>query len=196
MRPRTLVLTFACIGMGIFLAAGRGVFDPVISFLCILTTALLQILTDFANDYGDTVHGADSDERVGPQRAVQAGVITQQQMRRAMLVTATLAAISGILLVGLSLGFAQLPLALLFIALGGAAIFAAITYTAGSNPYGYMGLGDLAVFLFLGCWRCLALTFYRRSRLSGSWFCPLLAAVSLPLASSTSTTSATLRLTK
>ena len=159
MRPRTLPLALASIGMGAFLAASNQAFDLRITLLCILTTIFLQILSNLANDYGDSVHGADSAERTGPQRAVQSGQITRQSMRRAMGIFALLSIVSGVSLVWLAFGIDKLPLLLLFLLLGAAAIWAAINYTAGGSPYGYAGFGDLAVFLFFG-WLGVCGTYY------------------------------------
>ena len=150
-RPRTLPLALASIGMGAFLAAAAGAFRPLVVLLCVLTTLALQILSNLANDYGDSIHGADSVvERVGPQRAVQSGRITSGAMLRAIIVTAALAAVGGAALVWLALGLAQLLLAGLFLLLGAAAIWAAVSYTASDRPYGYVGLGDLFVMIFFG----------------------------------------------
>ncbi len=149
-RLRTLPLAVAGILMGGFLAAAWDEFRWDVTLLAILTAIFLQILSNLANDYGDSVHGADSADRVGPSRAVQSGLITLAEMRRAMLLSAVLAMISGVLLIILAFGWQQLLLIAIFIALGGAAIWASINYTAGSNPYGYVGLGDLFVFIFFG----------------------------------------------
>jgi 1,4-dihydroxy-2-naphthoate polyprenyltransferase len=108
----------------------------------------LQILSNLANDYGDSVHGADSADREGPVRSVQSGIISLQEMKTAMYLFGALSFISGILLLYVSVSSWQMFAA--FIALGGLAIFAAVTYTSGSNPYGYIGLGDISVFLFFG----------------------------------------------
>lgn len=150
MRPRTLPLALSCIAMGGFLAAAAGQFSGPITFLCAFTTLLLQILSNLANDYGDSVHGADSTERAGPTRAVQSGRISQQAMRQAIIATALLSVASGVMLIWLALGVERLLLALAFGLLGGAAIWASITYTAGNRPYGYVGLGDLSVLIFFG----------------------------------------------
>lgn len=150
MRPRTLPLALASIFMGGFLAGERGVFRLPIVALAVLTTIFLQILSNLANDYGDSVHGADSAERIGPTRAVQSGVISKEEMRRAMLVCAILAMISGIALILVSFGLRELLLIGVFTVLGAGAVWAAVNYTAGNNPYGYVGLGDLFVFLFFG----------------------------------------------
>ena len=135
--------------MGAFLAASDGVFRWSVFGLCALTTILLQILSNLANDYGDSVHGADSDERTGPQRAVQSGAISQQVMKKALYLFGLLSFISGIGL--LLVSFETLGEAFwVFIGFGILAIAAAITYTAGWRPYGYAGLGDLSVLIFFG----------------------------------------------
>jgi 1,4-dihydroxy-2-naphthoate polyprenyltransferase len=147
-RLRTLPLSFSCIIAGSFLAAYHFSFNWQITLLALLTTLFLQILSNLSNDYGDTVHGADSNERIGPQRAVQAGLISKKQMKIAMFIFAVLAFSSGILLLLVSLK--KTATLILFLLLGIAAIAAAIKYTAGKNPYGYMGLGDVFVFIFFG----------------------------------------------
>jgi 1,4-dihydroxy-2-naphthoate polyprenyltransferase len=149
-RPRTLPLALASIGMGSFLAGAVGSFSWLIFALCVLTTIFLQVLSNFANDYGDTVHGADSGARTGPKRVTQQGLISREEMKRGMGITAVCAMFSGLALLYVAFGWAQLLWFLLFALLGGAAIWAAIAYTATSKPYGYVGLGDLFVFLFFG----------------------------------------------
>lgn len=116
--------------------------------LASLTTIFLQVLSNLANDYGDSVHGADSADREGPVRAVQSGIISLAEMKRAMIICGVLSFVSGIFLLFVALQSWQLIL--IFVGLGLAAIYAAITYTSGSNPYGYIGLGDISVFLFFG----------------------------------------------
>ncbi|TRX47142.1 1,4-dihydroxy-2-naphthoate polyprenyltransferase [Fulvivirga sp. M361] len=148
-RLRTLPLALASIGMGAFLAAADGYFSWSIFLFCALTTVLLQILSNLANDYGDTVNGADSAARSGPQRTVQAGLISLKLMKRAIFIFVVLALCSGIYLLYLSFGF-NLQAFLFFFGLGVMAILAALAYTAGRKPYGYMGLGDLSVLVFFG----------------------------------------------
>ncbi len=150
LRLRTLPLALACIMLGAFLAAADGVLHWGVVSLCVVTAVFLQILSNLANDYGDSVHGADHGEREGPQRAVQSGIITAQEMKRAMGLFAALSAVSGLALVLAAFGWGTLPLVLLFLLLGAASIWAAVNYTAGKNPYGYAGLGDLFVLVFFG----------------------------------------------
>lgn len=149
-RPRTLILAIACVGMGLFLAGAAGAFNAITAFLTVLTAALLQILSNLANDYGDTMHGADHGLRSGPTRAVQSGRISAQQMRMAIILVAFGAAFSGLGLLWLSLGIEGLLIMVAFALMGILAIWAAIAYTAGTLPYGYAGLGDAAVLVFFG----------------------------------------------
>ncbi|UYZ63490.1 1,4-dihydroxy-2-naphthoate polyprenyltransferase [Hymenobacter weizhouensis] len=149
-RPRTLPLALASILTGGFLAASHGQFRGSVVGLAALTTVLLQILSNLANDYGDSQNGADSVHREGPQRAVQSGAISPQQMKRGMGLFGLLSLGSGLLLLWVALGTAGAWLFAGFFGLGLAAIWAAVNYTAGSRPYGYAGLGDLSVFVFFG----------------------------------------------
>ncbi|MGI4831837.1 MAG: 1,4-dihydroxy-2-naphthoate polyprenyltransferase [Janthinobacterium lividum] len=149
-RPRTLPLALASILTGGFLAKATGHFNGAVVGLAALTTILLQILSNLANDYGDSQNGADSVHRQGPLRAVQSGAITPAQMKRAMWGFGAAALASGIALLLLALGFEAVWVLLAFLVLGLSAIWAAVNYTAGSRPYGYAGLGDVSVFLFFG----------------------------------------------
>lgn len=148
-RLRTLPLAVASIGMGTFLAAADRAFKFNIFFLAILTTIFLQILSNLSNDYGDFIHGADHEERGGPDRLVQSGQITATTMKVAMGIFVLLSLVSGLALLYAAFG-PNWKIYVLFLGLGLAAIIAAITYTSGSNPYGYQGLGDISVVLFFG----------------------------------------------
>lgn len=186
MRPRTLLLALASIGMGTFLAAAADQFRLGIALLCALTTILLQILSNLANDYGDTQHGADSTERMGPQRAVQSGRISQRAMLAAMAVAALLATASGITLLWIAFtaaaGNPQWSIILLFALLGAVAIWAAIQYTAGKNPYGYAGFGDLSVLLFFGWVGVMGTYFLQANALPLNLFLPATASGLLAVA--------------
>ena len=138
LRPKTLPLAFAAIIVGTALAWWQGHFDPLVALLALITAGLLQILSNLANDYGDAVKGSDKPDRIGPLRGMQKGVITQQEMKRALIITVVLICLSTLAdLVG-------------FLILGGLSIIAAITYTVGNRPYGYIGLGDISVLVFFG----------------------------------------------
>ena len=148
-RPRTLPLAAASIGMGGFLAYFHGLFDWVIFMLCLTTTLLLQILSNLANDYGDHMHGADHSERIGPVRMVQSGEISAEKMKSAMIGVAVVTFFIGMWLLIRSLGVGTKEFYIM-LTLGILSILAAVKYTSGKKPYGYQGLGDLAVIVFFG----------------------------------------------
>jgi len=125
---------------------------------CALTAVLLQILSNLANDYGDFKKGTDSAKRVGPQREMQSGAITEKEMRLGLAVTAGLCLVSGALLIFVFAKLTWQELAA-FAALGTGAVLAALLYTLGKRPYGYRGLGDFYCFLFFG-WAAVAGTYY------------------------------------
>ena len=116
--------------------------------MALLTAILLQVLSNLANDLGDHLHGTDNDTRTGPQRAVQSGAISTAAMKRAMWLCGLLAFVSGIALIVVALGLSVTTL--VFLLIGLLAIGAAVKYTFGSNPYGYVGFGDISVLLFFG----------------------------------------------
>ncbi|MEM9340000.1 MAG: 1,4-dihydroxy-2-naphthoate polyprenyltransferase [Bacteroidota bacterium] len=148
-RLRTLPLAFSSILVGSSLAVSRVPLDYTITGLTLLTAVLLQVLSNFANDYGDAVSGVDSDVRKGPSRMVQSGEITKEAMKRALITFTLLTLFSGVLLLLFSFRY-NWGLILLFLLLGLAAIIASIKYTVGKNPYGYAGFGDVFVYLFFG----------------------------------------------
>ena len=156
-RLRTLPLAVASIGMGSFLAAADKGFDSWVFGLAAATAIFLQILSNLSNDYGDSIHGADSSDRVGPSRAVQAGLISANAMKKSMYIFALLSLIAGLSLLYYSIR--TKTDFIIFLTLGIFSIGAAITYTSGKIPYGYMGLGDLMVLIFFG-WVATMGTYY------------------------------------
>ncbi len=102
LRPKTLPLAFAAIIVGTALAWWQGYFDPLVALLALITAGLLQILSNLANDYGDAVKGSDKPDRIGPLRGMQKGVITRQEMKRALIITVVLICISGLALVAVA----------------------------------------------------------------------------------------------
>lgn len=148
-RLRTLPLAFSCILMGAFLAVSKGYFDGIILALSLLTTLFLQVLSNLANDYGDSVSGVDHAARQGPSRSVQAGKISLASMKKGLIICAVLSFISGLFLLFVSFRDAWLH-AVIFLLIGLGAIWAAIKYTVGKSPYGYQGFGDVFVLLFFG----------------------------------------------
>ena len=148
-RLRTLALSFALIITGSAIARTDGTFSIRIFLLALATTLFLQILSNLSNDYGDAVSGVDSD-RVGPQRAVQSGAITREEMKRGMMVSAILSLVAGVALLAESLPRIGGTGGMVMLGVGILCIIAAITYTVGKHPYGYIGLGDIGVFIFFG----------------------------------------------
>lgn len=149
-RLRTLPLSISGIIVGTTIAVSEGVFNIIIFSLALATTLGLQVLSNFANDYGDGVKGTDNEDRVGPQRALQSGLITQKEMLQGIIITAIVTLLFAILLIYVAFGKENLGYALFFFLLGIAAIAAAIKYTVGKSAYGYRGLGDVFVFIFFG----------------------------------------------
>ena len=147
-RPKTLPLALVSILTGSVLAYANGQYSIVIAVMAFITATLLQVLSNLANDYGDTQKGTDNEQRIGPLRAMQSGAITSQQMQYAITFNIILTIISGLTLVLYALDSFESIVA--FIGLGITAILASITYTMGKRPYGYVGLGDISVFIFFG----------------------------------------------
>ncbi|MBO0947114.1 1,4-dihydroxy-2-naphthoate polyprenyltransferase [Fibrella forsythiae] len=166
-RPRTLPLSLASIILGSFLAASTGRFSWLIFALAALTTVFLQILSNFANDYGDAVSGKDTPERVGPRRAVATGDLTKEAMLNAILITAGLSLLSGIWLLVEATRDSGAWLFWSFLILGLLCIAAAVAYTNGKRPYGYAGYGDIAVLLFFG-WTGVLGTYYLHTQTLGT----------------------------
>jgi 1,4-dihydroxy-2-naphthoate octaprenyltransferase len=142
MRPATLTASAAPVLVGTGAAWADGRFAPGPALAALVGASLLQIGANFANDVFDFERGADTHDRLGPQRATQQGWISASQMKRAMWLTFAGATAVGLYLTAVA-GWPVLALGLLSIA-------AAYLYTGGPRPYGYLGLGDLAVFVFFG----------------------------------------------
>lgn len=149
-RLKTLPLALSNTILGSALAAGDEKFRWPVFALAAITTILLQILSNMANDYGDFVNGKDTAERIGPKRMVQSGEISPATMLRGIIIIGILSAISGLSLILIGTAGIDITNILIFGVLGLGAIAAAIKYTVGKNPYGYRGLGDIFVFIFFG----------------------------------------------
>jgi 1,4-dihydroxy-2-naphthoate octaprenyltransferase len=149
-RLRTLPLSLSGIIVGTALAALLDVFDGLIFSLALLTTIGFQVLSNFANDLGDSQKGTDNAERVGPARAIQSGQLTASQMKRGMWVVGLISLVSALLLIQTSVPNLSQTAIYTYVLLAIACIAAAITYTVGKNAYGYRGLGDIMVFIFFG----------------------------------------------
>lgn len=149
-RLRTLPLSIAGIIVGSAAAINIDRFSISIFVLALLTTLGLQILSNFANDYGDGVKGTDNEDRVGPARAMQSGLLTAKELKKGILTTAVLTLLIACLLIYIAFNGQHFAISLLFFFLGIASIAAAIKYTVGKSAYGYRAMGDLFVFLFFG----------------------------------------------
>lgn len=170
-RLRTLPLAFSSILVGSVLAWNAGPFDFKIAGFTLLTAILLQILSNFANDYGDAVSGVDSDQRKGPDRMVQSGAISKRAMKTALAITTLMTLGSGMFLLFLAFP-SNWMIAGVFFIIGILAIGAAINYTVGKNPYGYAGFGDLFVYLFFGLVAVVGTYFLQTKSLDWRVFLP------------------------
>lgn len=150
-RLRTLPLSLSGIFAGAAVATYQQQFHIFIFILSVATTLGLQILSNFANDYGDGVKGTDNDERVGPKRALQSGVISVTSMKNAIIGTSIITFLLALSLILVAFNESgQIIFILGFFVLSLLAIAAAIKYTVGKTAYGYKGLGDVFVFVFFG----------------------------------------------
>jgi 1,4-dihydroxy-2-naphthoate octaprenyltransferase len=159
-RLRTLPLSVSGIILGSYLGnqfvnnlsetnIQYSIWESSIFWLAILTTIGFQVLSNFANDYGDGIKGSDKN-RTGEARMVASGVITPKQMKLAMLWTIVVTLTIALLLIYVAFGSESFGFSILFLGLGIASIVAAMKYTMGTSAYGYSGFGDLFVFLFFG----------------------------------------------
>jgi len=149
-RLRTLPLSVS----GIIVASAAAMrveqFSVVIFILALLATLGFQILSNFANDYGDGIKGTDNTDRVGPMRAMQSGILKAKDLKRGTAITSAITLLISTMLIFAAFGKDNFLLSFIFFNLGVAAIIAAITYTVGRKAYGYRALGDVFVFLFFG----------------------------------------------
>lgn len=141
-RPKTLAAAAVPVVVGSAVAYGQDLFAPGPALAALVGAGLIQIGTNFANDYFDAKSGADNENRLGPTRAVQAGLLTPNAMKWATALTFLAAALVGLYLIGIG-GW---PILII----GIASILSGIAYTGGPYPLGYNGLGDLFVFIFFG----------------------------------------------
>lgn len=158
-RLRTLPLSVSGIIVGSFYAMSQALFNWNIVILALLTTLGFQVLSNFANDYGDGIKGTDNEDRVGPKRAIQSGVISPKEMKNALIITSLLTLVSAIALIYVAFKDHNLLFSFIYLLLGILAIVAAIRYTVGNSAYGYRGFGDLFVFIFFGLVSTLGIYF-------------------------------------
>jgi 1,4-dihydroxy-2-naphthoate octaprenyltransferase len=183
-RLRTLPLSVSGIIVGSMYALANPtdtiltpteVFNWRIFSFAILTTLGLQILSNFANDYGDGMKGTDNEDRVGPKRAIQSGAISPDAMKRAIVITSLLTMLSAVLLIYFAFGETNWSYSLFYLVLGVLAIASAIRYTIGSKAYGYRGFGDVFVFIFFGLVSTLGVNFLYSKQIDLELFLPAMA---------------------
>ena len=147
-RLRTLPLSLSGIFFGATVALATEHFEPFVFHWALVVTISLQVLSNFANDLGDGLKGTDNENRIGPKRALQAGLLSARELKTGIVVLVILTGLAIFqLLQGANLN--STSYAVLSI-LGALSIVAALTYTLGKKPYGYYGLGDFMVFFFFG----------------------------------------------
>lgn len=149
-RLRTLPLSMSGIITAAAAALANDAFKLSVFLLALATTLGFQILSNFANDYGDGVKGTDNKDRIGPKRAMQSGLLTAKELKRGMILTSVITLFIASLLIFTAFGGENFLLSFIFFNLGIAAIIAAVTYTVGRSAYGYRALGDFFVFIFFG----------------------------------------------
>jgi len=149
-RLRTLPLSLSGIILGSFLAKKEGFWDGYIFVFALLTTLFFQILSNLANDLGDSQKGTDNQFRVGPMRAVQSGEISMKAMKLAVAIFTFLSLVSAAILIRISAVGMTKEVVCMYVLLAILCVIAAITYTVGKKAYGYHGFGDLFVFVFFG----------------------------------------------
>ncbi len=174
-RLRTLPLSVSGILVGTALALRKGSFDWQVLIFAILTTLGLQILSNFANDYGDGIKGTDNAERTGPMRALQSGIISHKEMRMGIIFTSLLTLFFAFWLIYFAFGSENFLHSFLFFIIGICAIAAAIKYTVGNSAYGYRGLGDIFVFVFFGLVSVVGVYFLNVHQLDFWVFLPAIA---------------------
>lgn len=149
MRLRTLPLSLAGVVCGGVMGYAQPACRPGTHIFLVLTAVLLQILSNLSNELGDNLSGVDGAGREGPSYSMADGGLTVKQMWRAINTIVVLCALSGLTMLLLSFPIFSIYF-FAFTLLGAAAIWAATHYTLGKKPYGYIGLGDLFVFIFFG----------------------------------------------
>ncbi|HRO85961.1 MAG TPA: 1,4-dihydroxy-2-naphthoate octaprenyltransferase [Niabella sp.] len=149
-RPKTLPLAVSNIFIGSAIAFSEKKFNLVVFILGLTTAILLQILSNYANDYGDFIKKADENRTSKYERALTSGRITPSQMRLMLIILSSFTFVTGIILIIMGLKGSGMAVYLFFLLVGLLSIAAALTYTMGKKPYGYAGLGDFSVFIFFG----------------------------------------------
>ena len=149
-RLRTLPLSVSGILIGNSLCFQHPEFSGILFVLMLFTAISFQIISNFANDYGDGVKGTDNDNRLGPKRVLQQGLLSREILKKGIVIISLISLLLAFVLIFLAFGSNSWYYILIFIGLSFASVWAAIFYTVGNKAYGYYGFGDLFVFLFFG----------------------------------------------
>ena len=149
-RLRTLPLSVSGILIGNSLCFQHTEFSVTLFVLMLFTAISFQIISNFANDYGDGVKGTDNENRLGPKRVLQQGLLSREILKKGIVIISLISLLLAFVLIFLAFGFNSWNYILIFIGLSFASVWAAIFYTVGNKAYGYYGFGDLFVFLFFG----------------------------------------------
>ena len=149
-RLRTLPLSVSGILIGNSLCFQHPEFSGTLFVLMLFTAISFQIISNFANDYGDGVKGTDNENRLGPKRVLQQGLLSRETLKKGIVIISLISLLLAFVLIFLAFGFNSWNYILIFIGLSFASVWAAIFYTVGNKAYGYYGFGDLFVFLFFG----------------------------------------------
>lgn len=173
-RLRTLPLSISGILVGSAYAYHQNKFNWIIFVLALFTTLSFQILSNFANDYGDGIKGTDAN-RIGEKRLVASGEITSAQMKKAIIINGIIAFLLALALIYFAFGRDNFVYTIIFLVLGIASIAAAIKYTVGNNAYGYSGFGDIFVFVFFGLVAVMGSNFLYSQTIDMKLFLPAIA---------------------
>lgn len=169
-RLRTLPLSVSGVVVGTALANFYGKNDSLIFVLALLTTVGFQVTSNFANDYGDGIKGTDNEDRIGPKRALQSGLLSPKELRNGIVIAILICLLLVASVLYFSFGADNIEYFALFGVLGVLSIWAAIRYTVGNSAYGYKGLGDIFVFAFFGLLAVLGSLFlYTKSISISAW---------------------------
>lgn len=174
-RLRTLPLSVSGIIVGAALADFYGYTNYKVFFLAVCTTIGFQVTSNFANDYGDGIKGTDNEDRIGPQRALQSGILTEIELKKGIVLSVIINLLLAVTLLYVAFGKDQFYIIIIFFFLALASIWAAIKYTVGNSAYGYKGLGDVFVFLFFGLLAVLGTLYLYTQYLTLEAFLPAIA---------------------
>ena len=150
LRVRATPLVLSGMAMALSVSMTEKNINPLTTVFLVFTAVCLQFVSNLSNELGDSLNGTDTEAREGMIYSIQSGEMTQKDLKVLIGIFVALSCLFGLLMIRFAFGTLFSGISIAFIALGAAAIVAAMRYTLGRNPYGYRGLGDLYVFLFFG----------------------------------------------